>query len=163
VAVWEVERKALPRAGPLPDRSPRPPDAERPVVAWEAIRAGQPFHGFVWEPSAADQRAWCVSVEDELPLYSEEDAPPCHPGWVLQQANFAFGREFRMKPWIHVSSRLTWHAPIRVGQRIEVRAVPVESWEKGGDKYVRLRVVMAEQGRPLLEVDHKAIVEIAPR
>lgn len=163
VAVWEMERKALPAGGPMPEWSPRPPDAERPVIAWREIRPGHAFHGFAWTPTLEDNGAWCRSVQDDLPLYSEGSRPHCHPGWVLQQANFAFGRQFRMKPWIHVSSRMVWHEAIRAGDAVEVRAVPLDTWEKGGDKYVRLRVVMASRGRPLLEVEHKAIVEVAPR
>lgn len=163
VAILEVSRPpALPAPGAWPDFSPRN-DEVRPAFDWREVVVGRAFHGFRWKPSEADQRAWCDSVADELPLYGAGSHPPCHPGWVLQQANFTIGREFRMTPWIHVSSRLIWHGAIQVGEPFEVRAVPVEKWEKKGGRYALLRVLIASAGKALLEIEHKAILQVAPR
>ena len=164
VALLEVERPALlPEPAALPAFQPRGPEEERPRFAWDAVAPGRAFRGFLWRPAAEEQRAWCESVQDDLPLYREGARPPCHPGWVLQQANQAISREFRMTPWIHVSSRIVWRGLPRVGEAIEVRAEPRETWEKDGNRFVLLHVALAAAGRPLLEIAHKAILQVASR
>jgi hypothetical protein len=164
VAVLEWTR---PRALPVPETPPAfdplPAGAERPPFSWEAVVPGRAFHGFAWRPGADDNRRWCESVEGALPLFQNGERPPLHPGLVLQQTNQTLTREFRMEPWIHVSSRIVARAALRTGDEIEVRAVPVERWEKAGDRFARLRVALVRAGRPALEVDHKTIVQVAPR
>ena len=164
VALWEVERPPrLPAPGPLPAWNPREADQARPAFRWEAVVPGQPFHGLLWRPGAEENRAWCDGVGDGLAAYRSGVRPLCHPGWVLQQANQAITREFRMTPWIHVSSRIVWHEALRVGDAVEVRAVPRETWEKRGHRWALLRIVLALAGRAALEIEHKTILQVAPR
>jgi hypothetical protein len=164
VAVLEIEKPArLPEPGALPDYHPREPEAERPAFDWGAVVPGRAFHGFAWKPTAEENRRWCESVDGGLPLFRGADRPPLHPGWVLQQANNTLTREFRMNPWIHVSSRILMREPLRAGDAVEVRAVPIDRWEKGGNRYTRLHVALAVNGRAALEIEHKAILQVAPR
>jgi hypothetical protein len=163
VAIWEVERpRRLTAPDPPPALQPRGSHEERPAFRWEAVASGQPFHGFVWRPDGKENRAWCDSVEDELELYRTGMRPLCHPGWVLQQANQAIAREFRMPPWIHVSSRIACYRAPRVGDTVEVSAVPLETWERQGNRYALLRVAMTIAGQAALEIGHKTILQLAP-
>jgi hypothetical protein len=114
-----------------------------------------------WEPTAASQAEWCAGVSDDLPIYRGPHAP-VHPGTVLQAANLAFRNHFELKPWIHVGSRILTRGALRVGQAIDVRAQPVERWEKKGHQFVKLYMAMIVGGELRAEVWHSAIFTVRP-
>jgi hypothetical protein len=47
-----------------------------------------------------------------------------------------------------------------VGKAIEVRAVPIEKWEKKGHQFLRLYVAMFMNGALAVEVYHTAIFQV---
>ena len=157
----------------LPERAPplgawadtlphtRPEGAELPPVSWEAIELERPFWGYSWRPSLEDNVAWADQVRDDLLLYRGEAGAPLHPGKALQAANEVFKRQFQLNPWIHVSSDMTFRRVLRVGEEIEVRAVPLKKFRKKGHEIVSLYVLMLAGGEPALEVTHQAIFSIA--
>jgi hypothetical protein len=151
----------LPAPDPLwrmePDRSGGP----RVPIAWDAVMVGKPMQALRWEPTAASQAEWCAGVSDDLPIYRGPHAP-VHPGTVLQAANLAFRNHFELKPWIHVGSRILTRGALRVGQAIDVRAQPVERWEKKGHQFVKLYMAMIVGGELRAEVWHSAIFTVRP-
>lgn len=161
---------AIPEALPAPDLLSRmEPDRSGgpPVpIDWDAVVAGKPLRALRWEPAATEHTAWCDGVSDDLPVYRAPNAP-LHPGAILQAANRVFSSHFVLKPWIHVSSRIVTRGVLRVGQSIEVRAQPIERWEKKGHQFVKLYVAMtvageAVQFNPAVEVWHTAIFTVRP-
>jgi len=164
VATLELSRPpVMPEPASLPGYAPREAKDERPAFSWERVIPGRAFHGFAWAPGIEEHQRWCASVGADDPVFRESPLPPLHPGLILQQANQSLTREFRMNPWIHVSSRIVVRDALRAGDAVEVRAMPVECWEKKGDRYARIQAALVRNGRAAVEIDHKTILEVSPR
>jgi hypothetical protein len=140
--------------------TPRPEGAEKPLVSWEGVVPGDPFWPMNWQPSQQENLAWSEAVKDPLPIYREGESPPLHPGLILQAANNVFKERFLLPAWIHTASRIVTRSVMRAGQAIEVRAIPVEKYEKKGHQIVDLYVIMLAEGEPAMEVRHKAIFKV---
>ena len=139
----------------------KPHGAEKPLVSWDGIVLGDPFWAMPWKPGEEENREWTDRVGETLALYRGGEGAPLHPGLVLQAANDIFKENFLLPAWIHVSSQITFREVLRVGQSLEVRAVPVEKFEKKGHQFVELIVGIISRGNLALEVRHKAIFKVA--
>jgi len=137
--------------------APAAPVADRPLATWDLMEAGRPFPALHWQPSSADNAAWCEDVRDDLAIYREGEAPLLHPGLALRSANLVLRARFTLPAWIHTASRLALHAALRAGERYEVRAVPEEKWRRNGHEYVRLYVAIVSGTRVHAEILHTAI------
>ena len=82
------------------------------------------------------------------------------PGLVLQACNNIFREHFLLPAWIHVKSDITYRKPLRVGQHIQVRAVPFEKYEKKGHQLVTFYCVLEAEGQVALECLHNAIFQV---
>ncbi len=141
----------------------KPHGAEKPLVSWDGIVPGDPFWAMPWNPGEKENREWTDGVGEVLPLYQGGEGAPLHPGLVLQAANNVFKENFLLPAWIHVASQITFREVLRVGQPLEVRALPVEKYEKKAHHFVDLYVAMLSGGNLALEVRHKAIFKVAER
>ncbi len=139
----------------------KPHGAEKPLVSWDGIVPGDPFWAMPWNPGEEENREWTDRVGETLPLYQGGEGAPLHPGLVLQAANNVFKENFLLPAWIHVASQIIFRDVLRVGQPLEVRAVPMEKYEKKGHQFVELYVAMLSGGNLALEVRHKAIFKVA--
>jgi hypothetical protein len=151
----------LPPLDPLHTLTPDRSGGARVPISWDAIVVGKPMMPLAWNPTVESQKFWCDGVSDDLPIY-KGDGAPVHPGLILQAANHVFSHHFVLKPWIHIGSRVVTRGILRVGQQIEVRAQPVERWEKKGHEFTKLYCVMVADGQPLVEVWHSAIFTVRP-
>jgi hypothetical protein len=68
-----------------------------------------------------------------------------------------------MPAWIHTGSELRLRKLLRVGDEIEVRAVPLEKWERKGHQFIKLYVAYAVGGEIAAEIFHTAIFRVAAR
>jgi len=146
-----------PQCRMIPDRS----DGPRIPIGWDAVNAGKPMRALNWEPTLAQQEEWCSGVSDDLPLYQGARAP-VHPGLILQAANRVLGNHYVLKPWIHVGSRILTRGLLRIGQRVEARAVPETRWENKGHHFFRVYVALMADNFPLVEIWHTAIFTVRP-
>lgn len=146
-----------PLSGMTPDRSGGP----RIPISWDAVVVGRPMRAMPWEPNVAQQETWCQGVSDDLAIYRGARAP-VHPGLIVQAANHVLGNHYVLKPWIHTGSRIVTRGLLRLGQKIEVRAVPIERWEKKGHQFFKVYTAMVVDGRPLVEIWHSAIFSVRP-
>ena len=78
-------------------------------------------------------------------------------------ANQVLVRQFVMPAWIHTGSDITFRRLLRVGEEIEVRAVPLEKWERKGHHFLKLHVAYVARGALATEIDHTAIFRVAQR
>lgn len=99
-------------------------------------------------------QAYAKLIEDDLPIWAEGFA---HPGWLLQWANLAFTSNFRLGPWIHLSSEVTNFSSVREGDRVATRGRVASAFERKGHKFVELEVLVLARGAPALHVRHVAI------
>ena len=142
---------------------PAAPAGGAPVpIAWDAVRIDEPLRALSWVLTPEAHQQWCDSAGDALPLYRDGQHPRIQPGRVLQGANEVFGHHFQLAPWIHTGSRIVNRGPLCLGDPIEIRAVPIEKWERKGHQFVTLYVVFLNGGQPAVEVYHTAIFKVRP-
>ena len=159
-----AELRSSPGVAPLDAMAATPggdPVAERPEVAWPLIHVGEPFPAFKWQPDWDEHLQYAEQVADDLPLYREADL--LHPHALLSTANRAFSNRFLLPAWLHVGSEMAMHAPVRIGDELEVRATPVEKWRKKGHEFVTLYIAYVAGDAVKTEVRHTAIFSIARR
>jgi acyl dehydratase len=153
------ERSIDARADILPADA-NPPRVE---VSWDALEVDVPWAAIHWQPDWEENLGYCERANDDLPIYSEGEAPPVHPYYFLQQCNRAFSTRFVLPAWIHASSEIRFRRVLRVGNEIEIRTIPIEKWERRGHQFARLYVAMWCENEVAMEVLHTAIFKIAER
>ena len=137
-----------------------PPVDGKPEIAWDLIQVGEAFPAFHWSPDFEEQVVYANQVSDDLPIWQSD---LLHPHAVLSMANTALSNRFRLPAWLHVGSRMVFREPVRVGEEVEVRAVPVEKWRRKGHEFIELYVVYVVDGTVKTEIRHTAIFKIASR
>jgi acyl dehydratase len=143
---------------PSTQSSPHPP--ERVEISWDTVHVGRPFAPYLWLPDHAHNREYAAHVDDSTPLFQQG---VLHPHALLSQANQVLVRQFVMPAWIHTGSDITFRRLLRVGEEIEVRAVPLEKWERKGHHFLKLHVAYVARGALATEIDHTAIFRVAQR
>ena len=99
-------------------------------------------------------REYAVRVDDDMEFFCKG---LLHPHAILSQANLVLVRRFVMPAWIHTGSDIRFRRLLRVGDAIEVRAVPLEKWERKGHQFIRLYVAYVVSGEIATEIWHTAI------
>lgn len=137
-----------------------PEEIDRKEISWDLIELNAAWPSFLWQPSFTDN-------EERVQIQRDQSAPYqgnksyLHPYYLLEACNKALMRQFILPAWIHTGSRLILRKPLRSNQNIEVRAVPIEKWERKGHQFIKLYVAMLSDGDVALEVEHSAIFSIA--
>ena len=139
--------------------SPTRPDA-RVEITWETVHVDEPFARYAWKPDDALNREYAARVDDETELFRKG---VLHPHAILSQANQVLVRRFVMPAWIHTGSELRLRKLMRVGDEIEVRAVPLEKWERKGHQFIKLYVAYVVRDEIAAEIFHTAIFRVAAR
>jgi acyl dehydratase len=139
-------------AAPLPE-SP-------PVAAADTLKA----LGTLGAPTLALDAATLAKAADDLddpsPIYRLPDGL-AHPGLLLRQANRALAENFRLGPWIHVSSDVAHCSVARAEDRLETRGRVARVYERKGRGWVDLDLlVVADGSRPVACIRHTAIYRL---
>jgi acyl dehydratase len=138
---------------------PTEPDA-RVEITWDTVHVDEPFARYVWKPDDALNREYAARVDDDTQLFQQGTL---HPHAILSQANQVLVRRFVMPAWIHTGSELRLRKLLRVGDEIEVRAVPLGRWERKGHQFIKLYVAYVVRGEVAAEIFHTAIFRVATR
>ena len=131
--------------------------ADRAEMTWDTVTEGQPFRPWRIELDAAGNRQHCDQIADDLRHYDTL----VHPHWLLSLANRVLTAEYVMPAWIHVGSDIRFRQPLRVGDEIAVRSVPLEKWRRKGHEFVRAYVAYFRDDVLTTEIHHTAIFRIA--
>jgi acyl dehydratase len=132
----------------------------RVEIAWDSVRVGEPLPTYSWKPDDSHNREYAARVCDETELFRKG---VLHPHAILSQANQVLVRRYVMPAWIHTGSELRFRRLLRVGDAIEVRAVPLEKWERKGHQFIKLYVAYETGGELATEIFHTAIFRVAER
>ena len=99
-----------------------------------------------------------MQVSDDLDLYRMA----AHPHWILSVANTALSREYVMPAWIHTGSEIRFRGLLKAGDTVEVKAVPLEKWERKGHQFIKLYLAYFRDSDLTTEIFHTAIFRLAP-
>ena len=150
---WHEAPEAAPEVG-------NPASAQRPEIRWDNIHVGEPFPAFEWQPSVVENAEFAAQVADDLDIYA---GGLVHPHGWLNIANRALTRRYLLPAWMHVGSDFRLHQPIRVGDSVDVRAVPTNKWRRKGHEFLDLTLAFVVAGTVAMEIRHTAIFKIAAR
>jgi acyl dehydratase len=131
--------------------------ADRVIMDWDSVVPEQPFLPWHWQITEDGNRTYADRVGDSQILYRTV----AHPHWLLGIANYALVREYIMPAWIHVGSEVRFHALLKVGDTVQVQAVPLEKWERKGHQFVKLYIAYHRSSRLTTEIFHTAIFRLA--
>lgn len=153
-----------PALAPDPRRYPAATPPARPVAADEGgLRTLDRLVPVTGEFGAIEVGRYADELDDPLPIYRGTEAV-IHPGLLLQQANRALSENVALGPWVHVASDVVHCGLARVGQRLVTRGRVARVFERGGQAFVDLDVVVVAAGeRPVLHVCHTAIYRLRAR
>lgn len=134
--------------------------APRVEISSELIDIGEPFQSIRWTPTTEENRTYADRVADDQTVYRNGVV---HPHLMLHWSNQALVRRYVMPTWIHVGSDIQCRRVLRVGDDIEIRAVPMEKWVRKGHEFIKLYVAYFVDGAAAVEVYHTAIYRVAPK
>ena len=129
----------------------------RPEITWETVTPLEPFNRWQYTVSAEENARYASEIADTLPVYQEY----AHPHHMLSLANQVLMREYEMPAWIHVGSETLRHAAVRVGDVLDIQAVPTEKWERKGHQFIRLWIGYWRADVLVTEMQHTAIFKVA--
>ncbi|MFN0088066.1 MAG: hypothetical protein ACKVX9_21925 [Blastocatellia bacterium] len=135
-----------------------PPGEPRPATI-SAISRGEHFASLDFDLRMDREPAdFLVDVVDDAPIFGGPDAI-CHPAFWLAQANELVMRNVSLGMWIHTASEVRHFALARDGEPISMRGRVRDAFEKRGHESITLDIgVFGEGGRPILHIDHTAII-----
>lgn len=150
----------------LPDTLPEPYDpgamtdnkpSDRVLMEWDSVVPWQPFAPWHWQITEDGNHTYAERVADEQPLYRTA----AHPHWLLAIANHALVREYVMPAWIHTGSEIRFRSLLKVGDTLQIDAVPIEKWERKGHQFVKLYLAYHRDHELTTEIFHTAIFRLA--
>lgn len=134
--------------------------AARVEINWDVIDLDVPFASVRWTPSAAENQRYTDEISDDLPAYR---AGVVHPHLLQHWCNQMLVRRFVLPAWIHVGTQMTFRRRLEVGDAIELRAIPIEKWERKGHEFIKLYLAFLIDGSVAVEALHTAIYKVAPK
>lgn len=150
----------LPPINPLAQMKCPDKVVDRPEIEWDSITLNEPAPAYSWQPSAEKNQEHIDAQRDRSPLY-RGDSAYLHPYFFLDACNRALMRLYILPAWIHTGSKICLRSPLKVGQAIEIRTMPVKKWKHKGHQFIKLYIAMWVEGSVAAEVEHTAIFKIA--
>ena len=133
-----------------------PTRAERIPVSWDVVVVGEPLPVLTEIINQTDNETYSRTHSDNLTLYQGAHGY-VHPGWLLRRCNRIFTNRFILNPWIHLGSEITMYRPCRVGERLEVRGVIIDKFERKGHVFAVLDILILADGEVAQRVKHTCI------
>ncbi len=150
----------LPNIDELSDIDCPTSESPRKEIAWDSIKLNVPAPIFQWIPTEAENQSHVSAQRDQAPCY-QGAAAYIHPYFLLDACNQALMRMFILPAWIHVGSKIIIRTPLKLGQTIAMKTVPIDKWERKGHQFIKLYIAMLIDGAVAVEVEHTAIFKIA--
>ncbi len=130
---------------------------DRVEIGWDTVIPEQPFAPWEYTLTAEENARYTREVDDHLELYKDY----VHPHLMCSLANTILTREYVMPTWIHVGTESRHHAPLKVGDTIAIRAVPVDKWERKGHQFIRIYAGFWRGDELTTDLLHTAIFRVA--
>jgi acyl dehydratase len=156
-AVLPPELPAIDPRSRIAGAATRPTRVE---IAWDVIDVDVPFAAHAWTPTPEENARYTNELSDDLPVYR---TGVVHPHLIQHWCNQMLVRRFILPAWIHVGTEMTFRRVLKVGDAIDVRAIPIEKWERKGHEFIKLYLAFLVDGTPAVEAYHTAIYKVAPK
>jgi hypothetical protein len=134
--------------------------ATRVEIDWNAIEVDVPFASVAWTPSVEENRKYADQLSDDLPVYR---AGVVHPHLIQHWCNQMLVRRFILPGGSPAGTEMTFRRILKVGDATDVRAIPIEKWERKGYEFIKLYLAFLVDGAPAVEAVHTAIYKAAPK
>jgi acyl dehydratase len=131
---------------------------ERVEISWDSVHIDEPFPIYLWQPDQEHNLDYAARLDDATAVFQRG---VLHPHAILSQANQVLVRRYIMPAWIHTGSEIRFRKLLSVGDAIEVRAVPIEKWERKGHQFIKLYIAYWLHGEVATEIYHTAIFRVA--
>jgi hypothetical protein len=133
-----------------------PTPNERPVASTGLLAPGRVLGTINQNLDSFQSRVFAALNEMNSLFIGPESI--AHPAVLLELANQALMRNFRLGPWLHTASSVTNWSPARNGEAIQVRSRVAACYEHKGHEFVILNLVLLGPGNRLIQqVAHTAI------
>ncbi len=132
----------------------------REEITWDKINLMEAAPLLQWQPTEKDNQLHVSAQRDQSSLY-EGAKQYIHPYYLLDMCNTALKNMFIMPAWVHTGSKLILREAIRVGDQLEVLAIPTEKWKRKGHEFIKLYICIRDREKVALEVEHTAIFRLA--
>ena len=150
-ATGSAERD-LAEPGPDPDQWPVRPLPHPPPPATRAALEAMPALGGIEETFTAESaREQLAEVRETLEDFSERRI--VHPGHLLRLTDSILAANVELPPWMHVSSRARFFAPVHWEDTVTARARLASLFERKGHHFVQLDVLALRGDQPVMRVD----------
>ena len=164
IAAAEMET-SIPAELPALERyaSLQPNEWEGPVTeprVWDNVIIDKPYRSLRYTLSTEDNAHWKKILGDELPIYYEGNRPALHPTHVLRQVQLASTNQYKGDTAVHGWTRAVVRKMLRIGDTVNVLAVPVEKWDKKGNHWVRMYCAVRVNGETCAEMFHCQIFKV---
>lgn len=164
IAAAEMETSIPAELPPLePQAALQPNEWEGPVTeprVWDNVIIDKPYRSLRYTLSTEDNAHWKKVLGDELPIYYEGDRPALHPTHVLRQVQLASTNQYKGDTAVHGWTRAVVRKMLRIGDAVNVMAVPVEKWDKKGNHWVRMYCAVRVNGETYAEMFHCQIFKV---
>ncbi len=164
VPAAEMETSIPRELPPLdPHAALQPNEWEGPVTqarTWDAVVIDKPYRSLRYTLSTTDNVHWKKILGDDLPIYYEGDRPALHPTHVLRQVQLASTNQYRGDSAVHGWTRAVVRKMLRIGDTVNVLAVPVEKWDKKGNHWLRMYSAVRVNGETYAEMFHCQIFKV---
>jgi len=152
-AFMPSDRRPAPAVDSLPERMP---PAERPPASEASLAPGSALGIRPLTIDRAVLSTYLDEVRETDPIYRAEGL--IHPGQILRLANQALVQNVVLGPWIHVGSKVRYHAAARVGEQLTLRSKVRSNVVNKGHAVVEFDVIVVANGaRTVAEITHAAI------
>jgi hypothetical protein len=150
----------LPADGRCPELVgyPELPLADPPLAPTLAALGRLPVLGSLSDAFDAEKGLrYLDDVGDPLELYRQLRV--AHPGWLLRWSNWILKSNVALGPWIHTASELRHYGLVQDGAMLQIRGRICEVFERKGQTFIVLDLVLLADGALVQSVRHSAIVQ----
>ncbi|HIF75643.1 MAG TPA: hypothetical protein EYG31_07135 [Porticoccaceae bacterium] len=133
---------------------------DRREIEWDLIHLQQPSYDFAWQPTAEDNKLR-VDIQRDTSEIFRGPSSYIHPFYIGEACNKSLMRMFILPAWIHTASRIILRKSLKIKDKITIKTVPIQKWEKRKHQFIKLYVAMIVNNEVAVEVEHSAIFKIA--
>ncbi|WP_304844938.1 MaoC/PaaZ C-terminal domain-containing protein [Hydrogenophaga sp.] len=134
------------------------PNQPLPPANEKSLAKGVELHLINFRISADEAVTYLETIEETSNVY--RDAKLVHPGLLVRMCNRVVYENVELGPWAHTASKITNFSLPFADEEYTVGARVIENFEKRGNSYVNLDMLIHAGERPIARVSYEAIYRL---